>query len=59
MYPLHSRSHRVCHLDEQPVMLCTEEEIDAGGKFIKEQNDLNGQISESIGCTIQHIKKAK
>ncbi len=22
--------------DEQPAMLCTEEEIDAGGKFIKE-----------------------
>ncbi len=43
--------------DEQPVMLCTEEEIDAGEKFIKEQDDLNGQISESIGRTIQHIKK--
>ncbi len=27
----------VRHPDEQPAMLCTEEEIDAGGKFIKEQ----------------------
>ncbi len=45
--------------DEQPVMLCTEEEIDADGKFIKEQDDLNGQISELIGRTIQHIKKRK
>ncbi len=38
-------------------MLCTEEEVDAGEKFIKEQDDLNGQISELIGRTIQHIKK--
>ncbi len=45
--------------DEQPAMLCTEEEIDAGGKFIKEQDDLNGQILELIGHTIQHIKKGK
>ncbi len=45
--------------DKQPAMLCTEEEVDAGGKFIKEQNDLNGQISELIGHTIQHIKKRK
>ncbi len=45
--------------DEQPAMLCTEEEVDAGGKFIKEQDDLNGQILELIGHTIQHIKKIK
>ncbi len=43
--------------DEQLAMLCTEEEIDAGGKFINEQDDLNGQISELIGRTTQHIKK--
>ncbi len=48
---------RVRRPDEQPAMLCTEEEIDAGGKFIKEQDDLNGQISELIGRTIQLIKK--
>ncbi len=40
-------------------MLCTEEEIDAGGKFIKEQDDLNGQISELIERMVQHIKKGK
>ncbi len=40
--------------DEQPAMLCTEEETDAGGKFIKEQDDLNGPISELIERTIQH-----
>ncbi len=45
--------------DKQPAILCTEEEIDAGGKFIKEKDDLNGQISELIGRTIQHIKKGK
>ncbi len=38
-------------------MLCTEEEIDAGGKFIKEQDDFNRQISELIGRMIQRIKK--
>ncbi len=43
--------------DEQPAMLCAEEEIDASGKFIKEQDDLNGQISELIGRKIPHIKK--
>ncbi len=49
----------VCRPDEQPAMVCTEEKIDAGGKFIKEQDDLNGQISELTGRTSQHIKKGK
>ncbi len=39
--------------------MCTEEEIDAGGKFIKEQNDLKGQISELIEHTIQHITEGQ
>ncbi len=31
--------------DEQPAMLCTEEAVDAGGKFIQEPDDFNGQTS--------------